>query len=111
MEHYTQHIIVHGDGITLDLMVKPETDLMTPSRHGTAMQRNTSWSPDGWSMRSRTRHEADRAMPLSVRGLHNRPVEAQHLDGPRLAHRARWRRIISLARKNRLQCEWIDAQA
>ena len=26
MEHYTQHIIVHGDGITLDLMVKPETD-------------------------------------------------------------------------------------
>ena len=26
MEHYTQHIIVHGDGITLDLMVKPDTD-------------------------------------------------------------------------------------
>jgi hypothetical protein len=23
---YTQHIIVHGDGITLDLMVKPDTD-------------------------------------------------------------------------------------
>ena len=26
MEKYTQHIIVHGDGITLDLMVRPETD-------------------------------------------------------------------------------------
>ena len=26
MTEYSQHIIVHGDGITLDLMVRPGTD-------------------------------------------------------------------------------------
>jgi hypothetical protein len=80
MEKYTQHIIVHGDGITLDLMVKPETDLTTPSRHGIAMQRNTSWSPDGWSMRSKTHDALDAPLRGRIDGTMPRTTDSQMED-------------------------------